>query len=146
MQSNEVIQLSYTLNTTPTKLWAALTDLDKMKEWYFENIPSFQPVVGFKTSFPVVSNGQTFTHQWEILSIVACSSMTHTWEYQEYEGKAIICFSIEETASKGIVELHIKMDIVESFPTNVIEFKTESCIAGWNYFISERLVSYLASC
>ena len=30
------------------KVWQALTDKDKMKEWYFPQLKKFEPVVGFK--------------------------------------------------------------------------------------------------
>jgi len=35
------------------KVWNAITNLDQMKQWFFENIKSFNPEVGFETQFEV---------------------------------------------------------------------------------------------
>ena len=36
-------------NTTIANVWDAITELDQMKQWYFNNIESFKPEVGFET-------------------------------------------------------------------------------------------------
>jgi len=46
------------------EVWSALTEPDKMKQWFFQEMPDFQAKVGFETSFPIIVNGRTYTHQW----------------------------------------------------------------------------------
>ena len=38
------------------KVWSALTEIEQMKQWYFDNIPAFKPEVGFETKFDVNVN------------------------------------------------------------------------------------------
>ena len=40
------------LDATPAKVWKALTDKDKMRQWYFD-LKEFKPEVGFEFSFVV---------------------------------------------------------------------------------------------
>lgn len=37
------------LNASKSKVWDAITNIDIMKKWFFTNIPSFKPEVGFQT-------------------------------------------------------------------------------------------------
>lgn len=34
-------------------VWKAITDVNEMRQWFFDNIPEFSPEVGFKTQFNV---------------------------------------------------------------------------------------------
>jgi len=52
------------------KVWAAITELEQMRQWFFENIEDFQPVVGFETKFVVKSEDKTFTHLWKIKEVI----------------------------------------------------------------------------
>ena len=108
-----------------------------MRNWFFENIPDFRPVVGFQTAFPVHSDERVFTHQWKITEVTAPTSITYSWSYAEYPGAAIARFELEE--NDGTVTLRLTMTVTEDFPQDVAEFERESCIGGWNYFLGERL-------
>jgi len=39
--------------------------------------------------------------------------------------------------------LTLTTQITEDFDDSIPEFKRESCIGGWNYFLKERLFNYL---
>ena len=43
----------------------------------------------------------------------------------------------------GEVNLKLSMKVVESFQEDIPEFRRDSCIGGWNYFIKQRLKQYL---
>lgn len=47
----------------PGGLWEAITDLQQMKQWFFNNIPSFEPVVGFPGEIPEFSR-ESCTAGW----------------------------------------------------------------------------------
>jgi len=67
-------------------VWDAITKLEKMKQWFFPNIPAFEPFVGFQVDFPVQSNNRTFTHLWKIIEVVPHSRIKYYWTYREYPG------------------------------------------------------------
>ena len=47
--SNEPIIVEETFATSIDKVWEAITNVDKMRKWFFENIESFKPEGGFLT-------------------------------------------------------------------------------------------------
>jgi uncharacterized protein YndB with AHSA1/START domain len=38
-------------NVPIEKVWQSLTDMSKMKEWYFPQLQKFEPIVGYKFHF-----------------------------------------------------------------------------------------------
>jgi uncharacterized protein YndB with AHSA1/START domain len=135
------IQLTYNLASHPSTVWEALTQLPKMRLWFFDNIPAFEAQVGFKTSFAVQSEDRTFTHQWLITEVVPNKTISYQWQYLEYAGQAKLSFILTPTANGSSLE--VLMHVTEDFPDGIPEFKRESCIGGWNYFIGQRLATYL---
>ena len=127
--------------TSSKKVWGALTDPDEMVQWFFENIPDFKAEVGFKTEFPVVSEGRTFTHTWTVLEVVPGKKITYNWTYPEYPGDANVTFEL--TAIPEGAQLDFSMEILEDFPDEIPEFRRESCEAGWDYFLRGQLKNYL---
>lgn len=125
--------------TTPAELWSAITEVDRMTQWFFENIPDFEAEAGFQTQFVVQVEDRTFTHQWTITDVVLGKSITYRWAYKEYPGVGKVVFSI----SGDPTTLTLTNTIDENFPSDVPEFNREACIGGWNYFINGRLKSYL---
>ena len=134
-----IVQGQY--NCTPLQLWNAITNLNEMKLWYFENIPSFEAKEGFKTKFIVKSASRTFTHNWEITSVVDGQLIQYDWTFDEYPGKSFSRFEVKES-SLGC-NLILTCEVIRDFDEEIPEFKRESCIGGWEYFLNQRLKSYL---
>ena len=128
-------------NLEPQQVWSAITNHKEMIQWYFENIPGFKPEIGFMTQFEVISGERTFTHQWEVTEVIPNKSITYNWNYAEYEGDGAVTFLL--TQRGDITTLTLSMVIKEDYSDEIPEFKRESCEAGWNYFIKERLSDYL---
>jgi uncharacterized protein YndB with AHSA1/START domain len=64
-------------------LWNALTDIEEMKIWFFEDLTDFKLELGFKTEFEVKPEERTFTHIWEVVDIVNQDSYSISWTYKE---------------------------------------------------------------
>lgn len=124
------------------KVWNALTQVDQMVAWFFDNIPAFEAVKGFQTQFAVQVEDRTFTHCWEVTEVVPGKSITYTWRYQEYPGDATVTFDLKE---EGENKTHLKLSLVvlKDFPEAIPEFARDSCIGGWQYFLGENLKAYL---
>lgn len=143
MNKKEPIIVNIKTHRSALDLWNAITQLREMKEWYFDNIPAFDAEVGFETEFVVTNGDKTFTHQWEVTEVIPEMSITYTWKYAEYEGESQSIWDVTETADGS--ELTLTCTGLESFPNDVNEFTRESCLAGWNYFLKDRLIAYLAT-
>ncbi len=132
------IIVTQTFSVSKERVWQAITELPRMKQWYFENIPSFQPEVGFTTRFVVENAGRVFPHVWEVVEVIPNNTISYNWHY---EGDSVVTFDIQEKGTG--VELTVTHRVTEDFPNDIPEFKPESCLAGWKYFIQERLTEYL---
>lgn len=122
-------------------LWNALTSLPEMKKWYFEVLDDFQPKVGFKTSFKVHSENRIFTHQWEVTEVVPQKKITYSWRFLEYPGASTSTFEVMENNDGAALKLTVLVQ--EDFPDDIPEFKRESCMGGWDYFIHGNLKEYI---
>ena len=129
------------LSGTRQQVWEAITVHDKMIEWYFDNIPAFEPKEGFNTQFPVHSESRTFTHIWHVTKVVPRQLITYHWTYTEYPGEGKVSFEILDNGDA--VKLRLTNIVVKDFPEDVPEFKRQSCIDGWNFFIKDRLKNYM---
>jgi uncharacterized protein YndB with AHSA1/START domain len=143
MNKNESpIVLSYVIQADAISIWSALTELKEMKQWYFEQLPDFKAEVGFEVTFDVASENTTFPHHWTVTEVMDNKKIVYNWNYIGFDGDAYMTFEIVDKGASS--ELHLKMDIVESFDSDTYpEFKADSCIGGWNYFM-DRLKNYLA--
>lgn len=123
------------------KLWSALTDIKEMKLWFFEILEDFKPEIGFTTKFLITNEGRNFTHIWKVTEVVPYQKITTNWTFTEYEGDSFVSFIIAEK-DNGL-ELTLHAEVTKSFPSDIPEFKRESGVGGWEYFINQRLSDYL---
>jgi len=125
------------------EVWNAITEPKQMKQWFFNNIETFEPKVGFETRFVVANEGRVFPHLWKITEVEAPEKITYNWKYEGYAGDSDVSFELFEEEQNTKLQLtHI---VSRDFPANIPEFKRESCIDGWNYFIKQSLPAYLKS-
>jgi uncharacterized protein YndB with AHSA1/START domain len=141
-KTDQPIIVEQIFQTSAHILWSAITELDQMKQWFFENIESFSAVEGFETEFAVSNENRVFTHLWKIITVVPAKRITYNWKYREYEGDSLVTFEIIK--ENEIVKLKLTTMVTEDFPDTIPEFKRESCIQGWNYFICGRLKEYIS--
>jgi uncharacterized protein YndB with AHSA1/START domain len=128
-------------DTSITSVWNAITKRDEMIQWYFDNIPSFKPEVGFKTQFNVKAPSRDFMHLWQITEVIPVKRLVYSWNFEGLDGKSFSIFDLEEIGTQTKLTLTTKVE--EDFDDAIPEFTRESCVGGWNYFIKERLKDYL---
>jgi len=138
---DEPVIVEETFGATIDTVWKSITEVDLMRQWYFENIPEFKPEVGFETQFNVKSQGRDFLHKWTVTEVVPMGRMTYNWKFDGYPGDSFVVFELSEL--DGSTMLRLTCVVKESFPENIPEFSRESCVAGWKYFIAQRLREFL---
>lgn len=130
-------------DTPIEKVWKAITQLEQMKKWFFNNIPQFKAQEGFKTQFNVNTPNHNFLHLWEITKVIPQQKLVYKWKYKGFKGNSFVTFTLT-TISTSKTKLVVSTSIIEDFDDSAIdEFKYESAVAGWNYFIKQQLVSFL---
>lgn len=122
-------------------VWRAITHLEHMTQWFFPNIPSFKPVVGFETQFVVQVEDRIFPHLWKVTEVIPEKKIAYEWQFDGYPGRGISIFDLTEDGDQ--TKLQLTFTVLEPFPDDIPEFKRESGVAGWNYFIKESLKEFL---
>jgi uncharacterized protein YndB with AHSA1/START domain len=139
----EPIVVELALPVSREAVWRAVTVPELMRQWYFEAMGDFRPEVGFETSFEVESGGRVFRHLWEVTEVVPGQVVTYTWRYDGYSGLGSTEWRLLETPDG--TQLVLACTGIESFPQEIPELTRESCQAGWEYFIRNRLRAFLES-
>lgn len=135
--------VSHLFNVSSDILWKAITDVDQMRVWFFDDIPSFEPRVGFETSFPVQAPSMVFTHVWKILEVIPQERIVYDWSYPETVGRGKVIFDLETTGATTMLTL--TNITLEDWPQDLPEFKRESCEGGWNFLLKDRLNQFINS-
>lgn len=139
--SDDPIVVEESFNASIETVWRSITELDQMRQWFFENIPSFDPVVGFETRFSVHSGGREFRHIWKLTEVVPLKRISYDWTYDGYPGDSFVVFELFE--QEGSTKLRLTATVRQDFPDDIPEFKWESCLGGWEYFLKDRLKQYI---
>ncbi|HMP31124.1 MAG TPA: SRPBCC domain-containing protein [Saprospiraceae bacterium] len=129
--------------TNVEHLWKVITELDHMKQWFFDNIEEFQAIEGFETQFTITNNDRVFPHIWKITSVEKSKHITYNWRYGGYPGDSFVRFELLGNNDRTLLQL--SHTITEDFPSAIPEFSRMSCLNGWNYFIKQSLPAYIVS-
>ena len=124
-----------------SKVWKAITDETQMREWYFETMTTFKPLVGFETEFNVPSNDKDYLHIWKVTEVIPEESISYNWKFGGYSGESLVTFELSK--ADKMTKLKLTETGIESFPQDNPDFTRESWTEGWNYFICDRLKEFL---
>ncbi len=126
-------------NAPADRVWQAITDNNKMKEWYF-NIPDFKPEVGFEFTFNGGSKEQTYVHKCKVTEVIEGKKLSHSWTYEGYEGYSEVTWELFPQGDKTKVVLtHTGL---ETFPP-LKDFAVESFTKGWTHIVGTSLKAYV---
>ena len=138
---NTPIIIEQTFDSTIAIVWDAITDKDKMKQWYFD-LAEFRAEVGFEFSFMGENEGRKFKHLCRVTEVVPGKKLVHTWQYEGYPGLSTVTFDLFNDGDKTRVKLTHQG--LETFPeTAHKDFAKENFVAGWTYIIGTSLKGYL---
>lgn len=140
-KEEDPVVVEQSFHTSIDSVWKALTDVNRMRQWFFDNIPAFKPEVGFETQFNVQSESRDFLHMWKVVEVVPQKLIKLNWKYDGYPGDSFVLFEIFNEGNWS--KLRLTAQVLEDFPDDIPEFKRESCSGGWTYFINRRLKEFL---
>jgi uncharacterized protein YndB with AHSA1/START domain len=136
------VEVSIHIQEPVSLVWDVMTEIEPIREWFFENIPNFEAKVGSVTRFAVSSEERTFSHIWKVLEVVPQNKLVVEWRYDEYDGASTATYLLDP--EDGGTRVTIIAKGLDQFPADIPEFAWESCEAGWKYF-GERLRLYCES-
>jgi uncharacterized protein YndB with AHSA1/START domain len=128
-----------TFHAPVERVWEAITDKEKMKQWYFD-LKEFRPVVGFRFEFDAGEEGKSFRHVCIITDVVINRKLAYTWRYEGYAGESKVTFELFPEGDK--TRLRLTHDGLETFP-KLSDFSKENFATGWNAIIGTHLKEFL---
>jgi uncharacterized protein YndB with AHSA1/START domain len=126
-------------NAPTERVWEAITDNNKMKEWYFD-IPDFKPEVGFEFTFNGGSEDKIYVHLCRVIEVIEGKKLSHTWRYKDYEGDSVVTWELFPEGDK--TRLVLTHTGLETFPP-LKDFAKESFTAGWTEIVGRMLKDYV---
>jgi uncharacterized protein YndB with AHSA1/START domain len=130
------------LRAPPERVWRAITDPREMCRWFFESITSFEPRSGFETRFEVRSGDRVYAHHWTVTVALADHRLVYDWSYDGLPGASFVEWDLIET--RDGTKLTLTHTGGETFPQDDPAFSREAGVAGWSYFICQRLPAFLS--
>src|SRR6187402_966607 len=86
-----VIERTYDANAA--RVWAAITDIDQMRQWYFD-MDDFKPEPGFKFRFEGGPPETVYVHFCEVKEVVEMEKLSYSWTYEGYPGHSVVTFEL----------------------------------------------------
>ena len=138
-QLAEAVIVERTLNAPVTRVWNALTDVDQMREWYFD-LKEFKPEVGFQFEFVVEHEGTIYHHLCRVTEVIAQKKIAYTWRYKGEPGDSLV--TIELFAEGDNTRLKLTHTGIESFPKTPA-YARKNFEQGWTAIIGTELKQFV---
>ena len=78
---------------------------------------------------------------WKVTEVMPMKKITYNWKYDGLQGDSFVLFELFE--ENNSTKLRLTHQVTESFPEDIPEFKRESGVEGWTFFIKKSLRDFL---
>ena len=135
----EAIILERIFDAPVGRVWRALTDVDQMREWYFD-LTEFKPQVGFEFDFIVEHEGNSYHHLCRVTDVVPGKKIAYTWRYKGEPGDSLVIFELFPEGNK--TRLKLTHTGIETFPKTPA-YARKNFEAGWAAIIGWELKQFV---
>lgn len=135
----EALVVERTLNAPVDRVWKALTDVDQMREWYFD-LKEFKPQVGFEFDFIVEHEGNSYHHLCRITEVVVEKKIAYTWRYKGEPGDSLVTIELSPAGEK--TQLKLTHTGLETFPKTPA-YARKNFEQGWTAIIGTELKQFV---
>ncbi len=135
----EAIVMERTFNAPVGKVWQALTDVDQMRQWYFD-LKEFRPEVGFEFDFVVEHEGNNYHHLCKVTEVIPQKKIAYTWRYKGEPGNSLVTFELFGEGEK--TRLRLTHEGIESFPKTPA-YARKNFEVGWAAIIGSELKRFV---
>ena len=137
----DAVIIERTFNAPVARVWKALTDVDEMRQWYFD-LKEFKPEVGFEFEFVVEHEGMTYHHLCRITESIPQKKIAYTWRYKGEAGDSLVTFELLAEGDKTRLKLtHTGLDTFPKTPA----YARENFEKGWTQIIGTELRQFVES-
>ena len=138
--SNAPFVIERTFNAPGNLVWEAITDKNKMKEWYFD-LAEFKAEPGFVFEFTAGDETRQFLHHCEVREVIPGKKLVHSWRYPGYEGDTLVTWELFEDGGK--TRLKLTHEGLETLPANNPDFAKEKFAQGWTHIVGTSLKEFV---
>ena len=123
----EAVVIERTYNAPVARVWKALTDVEEMRQWYFD-LKEFTPEVGFEFEFVVEHEGMKYHHLCKVTEVIPQKKIAYTWRYKGEPGDSLVTFELSADGNK--TKLRLTHEGLETFPKTPA-YARKNFEAGW---------------
>lgn len=139
---NQPVIVERTYNAPVKNVWAAITDLEQMRQWYFPSLEEFEPEIGFETRFDVPHDGKVFLHIWKVTEVIPNRKISYDWKFGGYPGNSAVSFELfDEGGKTRIVLTHAGLETFQGDANP--DLAAGNFVEGWTHFIGTALREYV---
>ena len=135
----EAVVIERIFNAPVGRVWKALTDVDQIRQWYFD-LKQFKPEVGFEFEFVVDHEGNKYHHLCRITEVVLEKKLAYTWRYKGDPGDSLVTFELFADGDK--TRLKLTHQGIETFPKTPA-YARKNFEAGWTEIIGSSLKQFV---
>lgn len=140
--SNTPLVFERTLDAPVNAVWEAITDKDKMKQWYFD-LAEFKPEKGFEFSFTVEKDNKQYIHLCKITEVITGKKLSYTWQYKNEPGNSEVTWELFPEGDK--TKLKLTHTGIHTFAeAKDPAFDASNFNEGWTYILGTSLPGFLA--
>jgi len=137
----EAVVLERTFDAPVARVWKALTDVQEMRQWYFD-LKEFRPEVGFEFEFVVEHEGNKYHHLCKITEVSPQKKIAYTWRYKGEVGESLVTIELSPDGNK--TRLKLTHTGIETFPKTPA-YARKNFEAGWTAIIGSELKQFVES-
>jgi uncharacterized protein YndB with AHSA1/START domain len=135
----EAVIVERTFNAPVKQVWKALTDVEEMRQWYFD-LKEFDPKVGFEFEFIVEHEGVEYHHLCRVTEVIPERKIAYTWRYKGEPGDSQVTFELSAEGDK--TRLRLTHTGIETFPKTPA-YGRKNFEAGWTEIIGSELKRFV---
>jgi uncharacterized protein YndB with AHSA1/START domain len=138
-ESTDAVIVERTLNAPVPRVWQALTDVEQMRQWYFD-LKEFKPEPGFEFEFVVEHEGNSYHHLCRVTEVVPQKRIAYTWRYKGEPGDSLVTIELSPEGEK--TRLKLTQSGIETFPKTPA-YARKNFEAGWTAIIGTELKQFV---
>ncbi len=135
----EPIVMERTLDAPVARVWQALTDVDQMRQWYFD-LKEFKPRTGFGFEFVIEHEGNNYHHLCRVTEVIPQKKIAYTWRYKDQPGDSLVTFELSPDGEK--TRLKLTHSGIETFPKTPA-YARKNFETGWTAIIDSELKPFV---
>ena len=135
----DAVVLERTFDAPIERVWNALTDVEQMRQWYFD-LKEFKAEPGFEFEFVVEHDGNKYHHLCKVTEAVPQKKIAYTWRYKGEPGDSLVTFELFANGDK--TRLKLTHEGLETFPKTPA-YARKNFEAGWTAIIGSELKQFV---